>query len=217
MEKRLRYILKKNKKDLAPLAFTVGAFVLLAKVVLPQISEISDLRSNIETQTARNQGLLQSESTLAAINDAELNADYEIVLNSLPRNKSIGAIFEALTSAANKSNVSIGSLNLQVGSVYDQDINSVEKNVIQGVQFINLLVRATGSSSSDLTYFAEVLYKTLPVVEINSIGVSEKEGRYDVNFYFKPINEKGFQAQTLVAPLSPQQQELLNTLKEWSN
>jgi len=216
MEKYVRIYLKKYRRELLPLVLVVAGFLLLTWFILPQITEIPDLQSNIKSQMATNEGLLKSESTLNSISDTALDNDYEIALMSLPPNKSIGAIFQALTDAAGKSSVLIGSLNLQVGSVYDTKSAS-ERSVVEGVPFLNLLVRVNGSSTSDLTRFAEVLYETIPIVEINSIGVSETEGRYDINFYFKPINEKGFQAQTLVVPLSAQQQELLNNLDEWSN
>ncbi len=216
MEKQLKLYLRRYRQDLLPAALILAALMLANFIILPQFNDIGDLRTQIDVQEDTNEGLRSSDSTLSSISDSQLDDDYDLVLSALPLSKSIGSIFEALNSAALRSNVVIGSLNVQVGTVYEQNAKGVEKNNVDGVPYLNILVRATGQSAADFTNFAQVLYESVPVVEINSIEASESDARFDVNFYFKPMNPAGFQAQTLVAPLNAQQQSLLSTLREWS-
>lgn len=214
MEVLIEKYLKKYKQDLMPAALTVAGVILILQIIIPQFSGILEIRGEIETQVKTNDGLRSSINALNAINDAQLDSDYTLVLSALPSNKSIGSIYNSLSSTAIGSNVTIGSLNLQVGSVYELEEDSRQRKV-DGVPFLNLLVRVNGNSSADAAKFAELLYQALPLVEINSIAVTSSDGRYDVDFFFKPINTKSFQAQTQIQPLNPAQQQLLTTLRSW--
>jgi len=216
MEKIARIYLKRYKKDLLPLALSVGGFIMLVRIIIPQFGIISDLNNQITSQIDTNVRLNESIEALNGINESELERDYELAMQALPTDKSIGAVFEALTIAAGKSNVTIGGLNIQVGSVYSQETGKIKESNVDGVPFLNMIVRVSGTNTIDITNFAQALYETLPVAEINTISVSDTAGEFDVNFYFKPINEAGFKAQTQVAPLTPAQRELITKLETWS-
>lgn len=207
--------LKKYKQDLLPAALLLAGIILVFYVVIPQFTGIFEFREEVQTQADTNDSLRASINTLNAANDAQLDDDYTLVLRALPASKSIGSIYDALNTTAIDSNVTIGSLNLQVGSVYSLEEDPRERKV-EGVPFLNLLVRVNGASSSDTTRFAQMLYEALPLNEINSIAATSQDGRYDVDFFFKPINTKSFQAQTQILALTPAQQELLVTLRSWS-
>ena len=215
MEQKIKTYLKKYKQDLLPAVLFLAGLILLLRVIIPQFTGILDLREEIGTQVTTNNGLASSINTLNAINDAQLDNDYALVLSALPDKKSIGSIYDALNTTAIDSNVTIGSLNLQVGSVYNQEEDPKQRSV-EGVPFLNLLVRVNGNSSKDTTLFAQLLYQAVPIVEINTIAATNSDGRYDVDFFFKPINIKSFQAQTQIQPLSSVQQQLLTTLRSWS-
>lgn len=215
MEKLLKQYLKKYKQDLMPAALLIAGIILVFRVVVPQFGGIFEVREEIETQAQTNDNIRSSINTLNAVNDAQLDSDYALVLNALPLKKSIGLIYDALNTSAISSNVTIGSLNLQVGSVYQVKEDSKQKNV-EGVPFLNLLVRVNGNSSADAARFAQLMYQTLPLVEINSVSATSSDGRYDVDFFFKPLKTDAFQAQTQIQPLNPAQQQLLTTLRDWT-
>ncbi len=215
MDRQIRKYYRRHKKDLASLALVFAGIIMFFWIILPQIGEVSDTRSNISTQEQTNADLYESSQTLTALNPQQLDVDFELVMGILPAQKSVGRIFEALTLASGRSNVEIGSLNVQVGNVYSTDQSVVQRGAVDGVPLLNMLVRVTGSGTQDLTEFANMLYETGPIVGINSVGISGSEGRYDLDFYFKPINEKAFEAQTIVTPLTSQQRELLTTLDSW--
>lgn len=215
MEKLLKQYLKKYKQDLMPAALLIAGIILVFRVVVPQFGDIFEVREEIETQAQTNDNIRSSINTLNAVNDAQLDSDYALVLNALPLKKSIGLIYDALNTSAISSNVTIGSLNLQVGSVYQVEEDSRQKNV-EGVPFLNLLVRVNGNSSADAARFAQLMYQTLPLVEINSVSATSSDGRYDVDFFFKPLKTDAFQAQTQIQPLNSAQQQLLTTLRDWT-
>lgn len=214
IESLIKKYLKKYKQDLMPAALVIAGIILLLQIIIPQFGGILEVREEIETQAKTNDGLRSSINALNAVNDAQLDSDYTLVLSALPPSKSIGAIYNALSLTALSSNVAIGSLNLQVGSIYELEEDPRQRKV-DGVPFLNLLVRVNGNSSADATRFAQLLYQALPLVEINSIAATSSDGRYDVDFFFKPINTKSFQAQTQIQPLNTAQQQLLTTLRSW--
>lgn len=216
MKKQLKQIYLKYKKELMPLTLTVAAIILFFSIVIPQVNEIKGKLQDVKTQQKTNEDLRASESVLNSVSDSNIEDDYEIAVAALPLQKSIGSIFQALTAAASESNVSIGSLNVQVGNVYDVDSEKTIGKTVEGVPFLNLIISVTGTNAFDFTNFANELYKTTPVVEINEISTTDTEAKYDLNFYFKPINEKGFKAQSVITPLTPPQRELLTTLEAWS-
>lgn len=216
MEQQLRNYLKRHKQDVMPATLLVAAIFLVWIIVLPQFNDVMSLRGKIETQTETNEGLESSQNVLEAIDDSQLDEDYELVLRALPTNKSISSIYSSLSTTALESNVTIGSLNLQVGSVYSQKQEELSKQrMVGGVPFLNMVVRVNGNSATDTTRFAQLLFETIPLVEIEEISVTDIEGRYDVDFFFKPINRSSFQAQTVIQPLSPAMQKLLTTLRSW--
>lgn len=214
MEAILRKYLKKYKQDLLPIALTVASIILVVRVLIPQFNGILEFRDDLQAQVATNDGLRESINTLNSISNIQLEEDYNLVLSTLPVSKSIGSIYSALSSAASESNVTIGSLNLQVGSIYSTE--EVPERKVEGVPFLNLLVRVNGQSASDAQKFAQTLYEKLPINEINSISATDTDGSYDVDFFFKPLNTNSFQAQTRLQPLTPSHQELLTTLRSWS-
>lgn len=216
MEKQIKLYLKRYRQDILPAVLIIAALILGNFIIVSQFSDIGRLKTEIDVQKDTNEGLRSSDDALSVLSDEELSSDYDLVLSALPLNKSIGSVFEALTSAASESNVVVGSLNVQVGTVYDQDTKVLEKNNVEGVPYLNIIVRVTGQNASDFTNFAQILYESVPVVEINTIEASDSGAKYDMNFYFKPMNTTGFKAQTLVVPLNTAQQALLSTLREWS-
>lgn len=215
MEKQIKKYFKKYKKNITPIALIVGSFVLIWVVVIPQITDINDLNRQVDIQTETNQKLRDSRNTLDSISEGQLDEDYELVLRALPVNKRIGQIFEALNSAAFASNVSIGSLNLQVGSIYEEDNNVSGPRKAGDIPVLSIIVRVNSSSATDATRFAQSLYDSIPIVEINAVSATDSEGRYDVDFFFKPINTDTFEAQANIQPLTPALQEVLTTLRSW--
>ncbi len=215
MEQQLKIYYKKYKREILPAALLGAGIILITNVIMPQFTGILDLREDISTQQETNEGLRDSQVVLNSIDNVQLDEDYNLVLEALPPAKQIGAMYSSLNSAANSSSVTIGSLNLQVGSVYESDGNQTSSRAIEGVPFLEMLVRVNGNSSTDTTRFAEILYESLPVVEINTIAATDSDGRYGVDFFFKPINTDSFQAQTRIQSLTADQQELLTTLRSW--
>lgn len=216
MEKLVRAYLKKNKQYVLPTALFFAGIILIFGIIIPQMEGVGELREEIESQIESNESLRKSGNVLSSINDAQLDEDLSLVLRALPARKSIGAIYEALTLTAVDSNVTIGSLNLQVGSVYEVEGSEASKKKVKGIPFLNMVVRVNGNSSSDAIKFAALLYKAVPLVEINSISATDSNGKYEVDFYFKPINTKSFNAQSVIQPLNPTQENLLITLRSWA-
>lgn len=199
-----------------PLALLLAGLIMLWIIILPQIGEVNELRDDLDLQRSKNDELEGSQRVLDSLNETALDADYQLVMRALPQNKSISLIYESLVNTSFDSNVTIGSLNLEVGNVYSSDESEAprERNV-EGVPFLNMLVRVNGGSAKDAANFADVLYETIPVVEIEEILATDTDGRYDVDFYFKPIDPETFKAQTRIDPLGSDLEKLLVTLRSW--
>ena len=216
MEILIKKILKKYRRDLMPFILVLAGIIMLWIVIIPQVGEVNDLRGDMESQKSKNEELEGSLGVLDSLNETELDANYQLVMRALPQNKSISLIYESLVNTSFESNVTIGSLNLEVGNVYTNDgAEAPRERNVEGVPFLNMLVRVNGESSEDAANFADVLYEAIPVVEIEEILATDADGRYDVDFFFKPIDPKTFEAQTRIDPLGPDLEKMLTTLRSW--
>jgi hypothetical protein len=80
-----------------------------------------------------------------------------------------------------------------------------------------MLVTVNGPSAN-VKQFADLLYKSSPLVEIKNIDVSKDDARYDVNFYFKPVAllPDNVSSKSL-KPLSASERSQLQQLKSWQS
>lgn len=212
----LQRIYNKRKRQLLPIIFGFCAFFVLFRIILPQWSDIQDVKQLLNSKEASVNAKQASVTLLNSIPQNEVDSNYQLVTTALPIQKDIILIYSELNDAATKTGVTLGGFSLKVGSIYSASKKvSKAQSSIAGIPLLNMLVTVTGPSEN-VKQFADTLYESIPLVEIKSVDISKSDARYDVNFYFKPIELLPDNvAATPLAPLSKGENSQLQQLKSW--
>lgn len=214
--KELDFIYRKHKKKILPLIFGFVSVFVFFRIIIPQWSDITDVQSLLTTKNKVVEAKGATVDLLNSLSQDNVDSDYALATTALPNQKDIVLIFSELSDAASKSNVKLGGFSLKVGGIYTTTKNtkSADKS-INGIPYLNILVNVSGKNDN-LRKFADVIYKSMPVVEIKSIDITKNDARYDVNFYFKPVALKAPNADsTALTSLTPLQASQLKELKSW--
>ncbi len=214
--KELDFIYRKHKKKILPLIFGFVSVFVFFRIIIPQWSDITDVQSLLTTKNKVVEAKGATVDLLNSLSQENVDSDYALATTALPNQKDIVLIFSELSDAASKSNVKLGGFSLKVGGIYTTTKNakSADKS-INGIPYLNILVNVSGKNDN-LRKFADVIYKSMPVVEIKSIDITKSDARYDVNFYFKPVALKAPNADsTALTSLTPLQASQLKELKSW--
>lgn len=218
--KELEEIYRKRKQQLLPLIFGFAAFFVLFRVVLPQWSDISDVGSLLSQKKSTVEAKEETLRLLNSTPDQVVDDNYTLITTALPTQKDVVLIFSELSDTAQKSGVKLGGFSVKVGGIYTSDTknNAVDTGKsIQGIPYLNILVNVTGQVDQ-MKNFAEEIYRSLPLVEINGINIGKNDARYDINFFFKPVTVRPTNADTTaLKAISPVEQKQLDELKTWNS
>lgn len=215
--KELDQIYRKHKKQLLPIIFGFAAVFILFRVILPQWSDIQDVQDLISTKNDTVKAKDDTVTLLNSISDETVNDDYTLATTALPLQKDIVLIFSELTDASQKAGVQLGGFTVKVGSIYSSSkkTTTTSQKTINGIPYLNILVNVKGKSDG-LRQFTQEMYMSMPVVEVRAIDIAKTDGRYDVNFYFKPVSLKAPNADTTaLTNLNPIETAQLKELKSW--
>jgi hypothetical protein len=183
----LQQIYYKHKSQLLPIIFGFSAFFVIFRIILPQWSDIQDAQ---QLMTSKGASVEAKQSTITLLNSIPqdiIDSNYDLVTKALPTQKDIILIYSELTDAATNAGVTLGGFSLRVGSVYSAGKKTAAKqSSVSGIPLLNMLVTVSGTNEN-VKQFADILYKSSPLIEIKSVDISKSDARYDVNFYFKPV------------------------------
>lgn len=193
---------------------TIFIFFRILITQVENILEVQNLFSKKKSLVLAKEKVL---SFFGTISENQIESNYQLVTTALPIQKDIILIFGELNTAASRANVELGGFSLQVGNVYVEDNKAIDtKKNINGVPYLNILVGVSGDSRG-LRAFADELYKSLPLVEIESIDISQRNARYEVNFFYKPISLRTDSDNIEMAtPLSSVENQQLEILNSWN-
>lgn len=215
MEKELRQIYKKYKEQLLPVALIFAAFFVFFRIALPQMSEISVVKQQIEKKTKDIEALRSTLSLIQSTPVGVIDNNFAITTTALPPQKDVALMFTMLNSAANKADVKLQGFSLKVGDIFDTKKKVSAEKSIEGLPYLSVSIQAEGSNEN-LKRFAENLYQSLPLVEITKVSIDKGLGSYDVDFFFKPYDVLPNALLNEVKSLTPQQTLLLKQLEDWS-
>lgn len=217
--KELEAIYRKRKQQLLPIIFGFAAFFVIFRIVLPQWTDIGDVTTLLNQKKANVDAKEETLRLLNSIPDEQIESDYSLITTALPVQKDVILIFSELTDASERSGVRLGGFSVKVGGIYssDKSAQTVEKKTVEGIPFLNIIVNVTGQVGN-MKRFAEEMYQSLPLVEINSINIGKNDARYDINFFFKPITVRPTNADTTaLKAMTPIETKQLEELKSWQS
>lgn len=215
--RELELIYRKHKKQLLPLIFGFVSVFVFFRIIMPQWSDIRDVQQLLTTKSDTVNAKDATVTLLNSLPQEEVDNNYTLVTTALPLQKDVVLIFSELNDAANKADVKLGGFTVKVGGIYSTSKNiaqSTDKS-INGIPYLRILINISGKNDN-LRKFADVLYRSIPIVEIKNVDITKNDARYDVNFYFKPIALKAPSADsTTLTNLTSLEASQLKELKSW--
>lgn len=211
MEALVRLYYQKYKKNLIPVTLIFASLFMIFRIALPQFSGINQTRSQID---AKEQELTTAQQTLSTINalSAEIDENIENVQTALPVEKDITLIFSALTSAAEKADVTLSDYSIKVGNIFEKETKPARKATGTPEVTVNATIRASDSAS--LLSFSKEMYDVLPLAEVRNVRIVENEANLEMRFFYKPVDVAALSRVEHVAPLTPQEQAMLENFRE---
>lgn len=213
MQELKRYYVK-YKKQLIPTVLLSLALFIIFRVILPQVSSISESNQAISDKARSVETLKSSLSALASLGETDSASNLELSLKALPASKDIALIYSALSSAATSSQSELRDFSLKVGGVYGRAVK-VSSGGVKGVPAIDVLARVSAANPSNLIVFSKELQERLPLAEVKRIDSNKDLGTFEIGFYYKTYDLSLISRQDKVLSLSQQDLNLLNQLKGW--
>lgn len=214
--KELDRIYRKRKQQLIPLIFGFSAIFIFFRIILPQLADVGQVQDLI---SSKNSIISAKEATVMLLNSLspeDVDIDYQIATTALPLQKDIVLIYDQLNKVAARSDVELGGFSVKIGDVYLAEGRDYKEKSVSGVPYLNIVVSVSGQNEN-MRKFAEELYKSIPLVEINTIDITRNSARYDVNFYYKSIAAKPKNADVMpLQPLNAVEKSQLETLSVWN-
>ncbi len=214
--KELDLLYRKHKKQIVPLVFGFAAVFVVFRIILPQWSDITEVQQLLTSKGEVVKAKQETVDLLNSLPQENVNTNYSVATTALPPQKDIVLLFSELNDASARADVKLGGFTVKVGGVYSAtNTNKDTDKSINGIPYLNILISVSGQSDA-LRKFADVMYKSMPIVEIKNIDIAKNDARYDVNFYFRPIALKAAKSDsTALTNLTPLQISQLKELNSW--
>ncbi|PIT89381.1 MAG: hypothetical protein COU27_00600 [Candidatus Levybacteria bacterium CG10_big_fil_rev_8_21_14_0_10_36_7] len=214
MDQKITIYIKKNKEYIIPLILLLSSFFIVIFIIFPQFSSISDLTRQLDAKKTSLEELGVGLTFLNSLNEDALDSDFSTAIEALPGSKEISQIFSALSASSLESGADLIGFSLKVGDVYSSE-SKVQPTVVGGVPGLNVLVKVSADNASQIVNFGKEVQQKLPLAEVKALDIALNQGSYEINFYYKAYNLAAISKQDKIAPLSKEERDLLDKLREW--
>lgn len=214
MEPLTQQYYKKFKDHALQMLLLLVSFFILFEIIVPQFSAISEIKQNIDIKNKSISDYNQTISTIESVDSGDLDNNLTTVKEALPPGKDIVAIYNTIASVGLKSNAQIKTFSIQVGGIYSR--KNTKEAAGTGIPFLNIRLGVETNNLKNLLDFSHVLYQSFPLAEVKKIDNNSNSAEYNINFYYKTLDEKQLAQQNLAAPLTAAEQTSLAQLKNWN-
>lgn len=203
----ITFFYKKYKDYIIPMLTIMISFVLLLKITLPTLNNLSEREQEVKFEKAKLETLRSNLKILNEQNQQTLDEQLATVLNALPTGKNFAEILNSVSVSANKSGVFLGDYEFQVGDL------SKTTTPAKGLPSLSLSLVINGDATSVARFVTE-LYRSFPISEVTNIEVNARRANLSVVFYYKP---QSFAKSDETLPLSNLSAADLNTIRDMSS
>lgn len=207
-QNQIKTVLLHYKRLYVPFGIVIVCLLLIFFVLIPQLQQYAQQRSQIKEVEQRITILKNNLSILSAINEEAAAKQLSVVLNALPEDKDFAGILYAVGSASSKAGVGIGDFTFQVGELSAKSV--ITKNLPTVIMNLNVL-----GPPQQVEIFLQELAKTFPLSNVTEISLNGTSSQLVVQFYYKPIPQLQVNYAQPMMRFSQSNTNLLNTLTTW--
>lgn len=198
------------KQYIIPLGTIFVCFFLLLYFIWPRVTEAFSIPKQIEAQREKNDQLRQNIQTLAAQQEGQLEQDFTLTAAALPGEKDFASILYAIASAANNANVTLADFDFLVGDLSTQSAALSSNNNPS----LNLKLTVSGGVRGG-ERFIKSLYESLPMSEVTTVNSSTNTTSLEVLFYYKIFAPLSYKEGMRINGFTTAEQNALQIIQQW--
>lgn len=206
----INLLYQKHKDYIVPIAIIVVCFLLLIKITIPQIDNLSVKQQEVKFEKEKLTTLKNNLKILSNLNESTLDSQLSTVSDALPEGKNFAGVLNSISISANKAGVFLGDFEFQVGDL------SKSATPSQGLPNLQLSLATNGNVSATSRFINE-LYKSLPISEITSIEVNSNRAVLNTFFYYKPFPKIPTDKSFPLSSLSKADLDTIAEISSWNN
>lgn len=203
------FLYRKHKGYIMPIAIIVVSFLLLIKVIIPQIENLSVRQQEVKVEKEKLDALKNNLTTLNGITNDFLDKEVSLTVSALPIEKNFAGVLNAVSISANKAGVFLGDYEFQVGDL------SKSTTIGKNLPSLQLSLSVNGGVGGAIKFITE-LYRSLPLSEISNIEISNSRSVIIVLFYYKPF-AGGASVTSSLSQISKNDSANLSQISTWNN
>ncbi|OGH06491.1 MAG: hypothetical protein A2171_01860 [Candidatus Levybacteria bacterium RBG_13_35_9] len=206
----LSILYRQYKEFMLPIVVVVVSIILVVIIVIPQTQAFLQNREELKKEQDKLSILKNNYSLLSGMDEADLNVNLQALSKALPSNKDFIGVINTISYNSVRQDVSIDDFEFQVGEISKNTADELES------PFLSLTLNVSGSPQSILKFMAE-LYKSMPIAQVTNIKTSAGQSTLKLQFYYKSFAKGNISADTIIAPLSKEETELVKTVSSWND
>lgn len=176
------------------------------------LPEILALHKDVNSLSAKNQELEATLSSIIAYGSGAQATQLEVVNTALPSDKDASLIYASLTKVAADYAVTLNSFSVNVGEVYVSDSSTQGRD--DTVSELTVVLDVTSPSTGNTLQFVQALYKSLPIMQIDSMKIVDGRGQITLTYYYKPSADNIVGG--AIQPMSPSEKSVFDQISTWT-
>lgn len=227
MEEQIRNFVKKNKTIIGPAVFMLLSVFIALRVIIPLFASISSKNEEIRQKEQTVADTQTTIDSIRAINAQNAEDNISLLRTALPQNKDIILVYSTLVSVASENSMELLSFSVKVGEVFARDTTEAvdpgavpaepeDTSALAALPSLTVTAELSAENKDSLFSFSQKLAQALPLSNVSMIETEGNIGTYDISFFYKPLNPTTLTEQKIITPLTPEDQALLEQLRQYS-
>lgn len=201
-------LFKKYKSQFLTLCFFLGGILIIFQVIIPIIQQISSQQQKNSIEQEKLSDINLSVQLIQSANESDLGNKLHVAVGVLPSEKSITAIYSALTNAAISSGVVFEGFTISPGDIY----GDVDKKTEVGVPSVAVSAKISNVTADSLGLFLSSLSNTPPLSQVKDIKLTGGTAHIDLIFYYKPYDLTTINSD-IIKPFTQTEEDILRKFK----
>lgn len=197
-----------NKRLAVPLIATIVSLILFFTFIVPQVFSFPARKTEIDSENEKLEKIKQAERIVSSINGEEIESQLKIILSTLPKDKPFEEALSSINTAAISSNTQIANYSFQDQFATNDEVSEKVPSLKFEVAIVGGIVQAVE--------FANQIYQTYPISEVESIKASNDISILSVKFYYKALPLDNSLDRTAIREISVKEIKLINDISKWN-
>jgi hypothetical protein len=200
----LRFIFDRNKSYIIPVIIILISAILFFQFVIPEFGALHKVQQEAKKLSQELEIMKSNLNVLSNTDEDVLDSQLETLTLALPLNKDAIRILNSIYANAQKTGISLGAFSFAIG-----DISKPESTIDLPVIKLSVPIEA---DVIGVNSFIEIINKTVPLSEINSVKIGNKSSQVELSFYYKPLGDSNYNPKAQINPVSQKGLTLIDQL-----